>query len=57
MQANGFVLVGHSFGGCTVRLYNSVFPDQVAGIVLVDSTQEDQYWLLPSAGSKLARSN
>ncbi len=44
-----FVLVGHSFGGYTVRLYNSVFPDQVAGIVLVDSTQEDQYGLLPAA--------
>ncbi len=48
-----FVLVGHSFGGYTVRLYNSVFPDQVAGIVLVDSTQEDQYGLLPSSWKQL----
>ena len=48
-----FVLVGHSFGGYTVRLYNSVFPDQVAGIVLVDSTQEDQYGLLPSSWKQI----
>ena len=52
-ERSPFVLVGHSFGGYTVRLYNSVFPDQVAGIVLVDSTQEDQYGLLPSAWKQI----
>ncbi|MDX2044280.1 MAG: alpha/beta hydrolase [Acidobacteriota bacterium] len=37
-----YVLVGHSFGGLNVRLFASQFPDEVAGIVLVDASHEDQ---------------
>ncbi|MGH9862116.1 MAG: alpha/beta fold hydrolase [Candidatus Acidiferrales bacterium] len=39
-----YMLVGHSFGSFTVRLYASQYPDEVAGLVLVDpiSTRE---WL------------
>lgn len=44
-----YVLVGHSFGGYNVRVYNGRYPDEVAGMVLVDATQEDQYRLLPRA--------
>jgi pimeloyl-ACP methyl ester carboxylesterase len=44
-----YVLVGHSFGGYNVRVFNGRYPDEVAGIVLVDATQEDQYELLPKA--------
>jgi pimeloyl-ACP methyl ester carboxylesterase len=36
-----YVLVGHSFGGLNARLYASQFPDEVAGMVLVDSAHED----------------
>ena len=36
-----YVLVGHSFGGLVVQLYASRFPDQVAGMVLVDSAHPD----------------
>jgi pimeloyl-ACP methyl ester carboxylesterase len=36
-----YVLVGHSFGGLFVRLYTSTYPDEVAGLVLVDATHED----------------
>jgi len=36
-----YVLVGHSFGGLNARLYASQFPEDVAGIVLVDSAHED----------------
>src|SRR5262249_21063028 len=32
-----FVLVGHSYGGLVAQLYISRYPDEVAGIVLVDS--------------------
>ncbi|MDE0102931.1 MAG: alpha/beta hydrolase [Bryobacterales bacterium] len=33
-----FVLVGHSFGGLLMQLYASQYPDDVAGMVLVDSS-------------------
>ena len=42
-----FLLVGHSFGGYNVRVFNGKFPQEVAGLVLVDSVQEDQYTALP----------
>jgi pimeloyl-ACP methyl ester carboxylesterase len=37
-----FVLVGHSFGGPIVRNFAMVHPEDVAGIVFVDSVSEDQ---------------
>ena len=38
-----YILVGHSFGGGNVRLYASKYPDDVAGVILVDSIHEDVY--------------
>lgn len=38
-----FILVGHSFGGLNARLFASQFPDEVAGIILVDASHEDEY--------------
>jgi pimeloyl-ACP methyl ester carboxylesterase len=37
-----YVFVAHSIGGLFVRLYASTYPDEVAGMVLVDSASEDQ---------------
>jgi pimeloyl-ACP methyl ester carboxylesterase len=37
-----YVLVGHSFGGYNVRLFASNYPEETAGLVLVDSAHEDQ---------------
>src|SRR2546422_1727822 len=36
-----YVLVGHSVGGLIARVYAEQYPDEVAGMVLVDSTHED----------------
>jgi len=36
-----YILVGHSFGGNNVRLFASQYPDEVAGVVLVDASHED----------------
>jgi pimeloyl-ACP methyl ester carboxylesterase len=36
-----YILVGHSFGGVNVRIFAEQFPEDVAGMVLVDSTPED----------------
>ena len=43
------VLVGHSLGGLIVRLYTSQYPDDVAGLVLIDGMPPD----LPAAGLAL----
>jgi pimeloyl-ACP methyl ester carboxylesterase len=37
-----YVLVGASFGGFNVRVYNGLYPEEVAGMVLVDSAHEDE---------------
>jgi pimeloyl-ACP methyl ester carboxylesterase len=37
-----FVLVGHSLGGLTMRVFAQQYPKEVAGMVLVDSSHEDQ---------------
>jgi pimeloyl-ACP methyl ester carboxylesterase len=34
------VVVGHSFGGLNARLFASVYPDDVCGLVLVEATHE-----------------
>lgn len=38
-----YVLVGHSAGGLSQRLYASTYPDDVVGLVLLDSTHENIY--------------
>lgn len=37
------VLVGHSLGGINVRMYASMYPKEVVGMVLVDSAHEEQF--------------
>jgi pimeloyl-ACP methyl ester carboxylesterase len=47
LQAAGipgpYVLVGWSFGGLVVRVFAGQYPDEVAGLVLVDSSHPDQW--------------
>jgi pimeloyl-ACP methyl ester carboxylesterase len=37
-----YILVGHSLGGVNMRLYASQYPEDVVGLVLVDSSHENQ---------------
>lgn len=43
-----YVLVGHSFGGLLVRIYAGLDPEEVAGVILVDSSHEDQNDSIPN---------
>ena len=49
-----YVLVRPSFGGYNIRVFNGLYSDEVAGIVLADATQEDQYELLPKAWNAIS---
>lgn len=42
-----YILVGHSFGGCNVLMFAHKYPDEVKGVVLVDSVQEEMLKKLP----------
>ncbi|WP_280771615.1 alpha/beta fold hydrolase [Salipaludibacillus daqingensis] len=36
-----YILVGHSFGGVNTRMYATEYPNEVCGLILIDSTPED----------------
>jgi pimeloyl-ACP methyl ester carboxylesterase len=42
-----YVLVGHSSGGVYVRIFAATYPDEVAGMVLLDSQPLDPFTSLP----------
>lgn len=43
-----FILVGHSFGGTIVRFYVNTYPEEVGGVILVDSQcPDDEKYLSP----------
>ena len=44
-----YALVGHSYGGLYVRTYAARYPDEVAGVVLVDSSSPKQVGHQPEA--------
>ncbi len=37
-----YILVGHSFGGLNIRLYADQYPQEVVGMVFIDTSHEDQ---------------
>jgi pimeloyl-ACP methyl ester carboxylesterase len=41
--AGPLVLAGHSYGGLAVRSFAALYPDEVAGMVLVDGSHPDQW--------------
>jgi pimeloyl-ACP methyl ester carboxylesterase len=42
-----YVLAGASFGGLNSRVYGGLYPDEVAGMVLIDSAHEDELQRAP----------
>jgi pimeloyl-ACP methyl ester carboxylesterase len=54
-EARPYVLVGHSYGGWLVRLYQSTYPSEVAGMVLVEAGADDPWRMMPDG--KLVRSS
>lgn len=38
-----YLLVGHSFSGLTMRLFAATYPEETAGLILVDSVHEHYY--------------
>ena len=52
-----YVLVGHSFGGYSVRVYAKEYPADVVGIVLVGAGHEDFNRRMPPGCEAIAQSN
>jgi pimeloyl-ACP methyl ester carboxylesterase len=48
-----YILVGHSFGGFTVRFFAGHYPEEVAGLVLVDASHPRQFKRLPARYRRL----
>lgn len=42
-----YILVGHSFGGYHTRLFADKYADEIAGVILVDASPENQISYLP----------
>jgi pimeloyl-ACP methyl ester carboxylesterase len=42
-----YVLVGQSFGGLYVRMYADLYPKEIAGMLLVDSSHPDMWTRMP----------
>jgi pimeloyl-ACP methyl ester carboxylesterase len=52
-----YLLVGHSLGGLYARHYAIRFPDDMAGLLLLDPAHEDYDAYMPKALNELRRSN
>ena len=51
-EAGPYVLVGHSTGGVYAMTYAATHPEQVAGMVLLDSSSPQQFTVLPDYASQ-----
>jgi pimeloyl-ACP methyl ester carboxylesterase len=44
-----YVLVGHSYGGLVTRMFAELYPEELAGLVLVDASHPDQWTRIPES--------
>lgn len=51
-----YILVGHSLGGAVARQFAANYPDEITGLVMVDSAHEQQMKHFPEAIVKMADS-
>jgi pimeloyl-ACP methyl ester carboxylesterase len=42
-----YVVAGHSYGGLVVRAFTDLYPDEVAGMALIDASHPDQWVRIP----------
>jgi pimeloyl-ACP methyl ester carboxylesterase/membrane protease YdiL (CAAX protease family) len=63
LQASGiqgpYILAGHSYGGLVSRMFVDLYPDEIAGLALVDASHPDQWAHIPESldGKLTAASN
>jgi pimeloyl-ACP methyl ester carboxylesterase len=50
-----YVLVGHSYGGLYTQMYAARYPDEVAGVALVDSSHPEQFTRSPEGRAMYKR--
>jgi len=48
-----YVLVGHSYGGLIARMFAARYPESVVGLILVDSTNADDFVTYPTWALKI----
>lgn len=48
-----FVLVGHSMGGLLIRVFVERYPNEVAGVVLIDAAHPDQHLRSPAIATHM----
>jgi len=50
-----YIMVGHSFGGFTAQYFARHFNNEIVGIILIDSSHEEQVYRLPENGKDVVR--
>jgi len=51
-ESGPYLLVGHSFGGYTAQLFAKRYPEETAGLVLVDASHPDQHRRFPQPAAR-----
>lgn len=46
-----YIFVGHSYGGLVVRAFRELYPHDVVGLMLVDSSHPDQWTFIPASNN------
>ncbi|MEH2437107.1 MAG: alpha/beta hydrolase [Nostoc sp.] len=50
-----YILVGHSMGGQLIRVFTDLYPDEVVGMILIDSSHPDQRMRSPAIAQEMKK--